>query len=174
MTITNSCVAVKSLTITDNAQLQAGVPECYTTRVDNVRAVTVGALGVGPYTPQLDPGLQWSISIKFMCRFCIRFSLLIIWVVSKHKIIIINNSNGITGETFSVQNVVCNGTLQRSCNSNPNWRNGPNIIARINPALASTGQTLVNGLCPERILWKWPTRRVARTTSADVTATTKA
>lgn len=173
VTDANSCVAVKSLTITDNAQLQAGVPNVTQPTCGQCNgAVTVGALGgVGPYTYSWTSGFSGA-SQSSLCAGLYQVLITDNLGCQQTQNVIINNSNGITGETFSVQNVVCNGNCNGAVTVTPIGGTAPISFAWINPALASTANS-VNGLCPGTYFVKMTDAQgCARTASADVTAAT--
>ncbi|MCC6369753.1 MAG: gliding motility-associated C-terminal domain-containing protein [Bacteroidia bacterium] len=147
VTDTNSCVAVKSQTITQNPQLQASAPLITqpTCNQCNGQAVVNAIGGVAPYTFTWTSGAVGA-SISNLCAGLYQVLITDNLNCQKTENIVINNSNGITGETFTVQNVACSGNCNGGATVTPVGGASPYGFNWINPALSTT-TSAANNLC---------------------------
>lgn len=148
VTDTNSCVAVKSETITENPQLQAGIPQITQPTCNQCNGqVNISAIGgVAPYTYSWTSGAVGA-SLIDLCAGLYQVLITDNLNCQQTQNVIINNSNGITSHSFVTQDVACSNSCNGGATVTPQGGAPPISFNWINPVLNST-LSAVNNLCP--------------------------
>lgn len=147
VTDTNSCVAVKAANIIENPELQSGLPLLSQPSCNqcNGQAQVNAFGGTAPYTYSWTSGANGA----FIDNLCAGVYQVLIKDNLNCEVlqnIIINNSNGITGHTFAVQDVACSGNCNGGATVTPSGGTSPISFAWINPVLSNTSNSASN-LC---------------------------
>ena len=139
VTDTNTCVALKSVTVTDNPQLQINVPFVTQPACNQCNgAVNINAFGgVAPYTCSWTNGATGT-SLANLCAGLYQVQITDSKNCNQTQNVIINNSNGITGAKFSVQNLACSTSCNGAVTVTPVGGTAPIAFAWINPVLNAT------------------------------------
>ena len=147
VTDSNSCIAVSSTTLTDNPQLQAGIPQVTqpTCNQCNGAANINGLGGVAPYTYSWTTGASGA-SQSSLCAGLYQVVITDQLNCQQTQNVVINNSNGITGETFAIQNITCAGSCNGGATVTPVGGTTPIFFSWVNPVQSSTINA-VTGLC---------------------------
>ncbi|MES2680660.1 MAG: gliding motility-associated C-terminal domain-containing protein [Bacteroidota bacterium] len=147
LTVTDgsNCVTIRSFTITDNPQIVLGVsqitqPSC---NMCNGAALVNAIGGTLPYTYTWTTGVSGP-SVTSLCAGLYQVDVTDALGCTQTQNVIINSSNGITGQTFSVQGLPCNGTCVGSVSVSAVGGNPPIVYNWVNPAVTGT---VISNLC---------------------------
>ncbi len=171
VTDTNTCVALKSVTITDNPQLQINVPMVTQPSCNQCNgAVSINAFGgVSPYTYSWTNGAGGT-SLSNLCAGLYQVQITDSKNCKQTQNVVINNSNGITGATFSVQNLACSSTCNGAATVTPIGGTTPINYAWINPVLSTTTNLASNLCAGNYFVQMTDARGCVRTESTGITA----
>ncbi len=171
VTDANSCVTIDSYTINENPQLTIGLPIVTQPSCNLCNgAASINALGgVLPYTYTWTTGATGPVTSS-LCAGLYQVKITDNLGCQQTETVIINNSTGITGETFNVQGLPCNGTCNGSASVTPIGGTAPYNYSWVSPA--STNST-VSGLCAGTYFVQMSDAQgCIRTSSVDVAAVT--
>ncbi len=147
VTDTKTCIAVKSLTLTDNPQIQISNPVVNQPSCNqcNGAASVVAIGGVLPYTYSWNNGASGN-ALNGLCAGLYQVLIMDQKNCLQTQNVVINNSNGITGANFNIQNLSCANSCNGSATVTPVGGTSPISYSWINPTLtSSTG--IVSNLC---------------------------
>lgn len=114
VTDNNNCKTISSNTINENPQLQINIPQVTQPSCNQCNGLaSVNAIGgVGPYTYTWSTGVS-GFSINSLCAGIYQVNIKDQLNCSNSQTVIINNSNGISGEIFTNKDIpcgaICNG-----------------------------------------------------------------
>ncbi len=147
LTVTDgsNCVTIRSFTINDNPQIVLGVSQITqpTCNMCNGAAVVNAVGGTLPYTYTWTTGVSGT-SVTSLCAGLYQVNVTDALGCNQTQNVIINNSNGISGESFSVQGLPCNGTCNGSASVTALGGNPPFVYNWLNPAVTSS---VISNLC---------------------------
>lgn len=165
------CSTIQSYTITDNPQIQAGLPQITQPNCGLCNGgVNLDIFGGTPaYSYTWSTGATGP-SISNLCAGIYPVNVEDALGCQVTQTIIINNSNGITGETFSVQGLPCNGTCDGSATVTALGGNGAITYNWISPTV--TGSVISNLCAGNYFVQMQDAQGCIRTASVNVDAVT--
>lgn len=142
---TTNCVTIESYTITENPQIQAGLPNV----TQPSCGLCNGAANLNVFGGSPAYSYTWSTgdtgpNVSNLCAGLYQVNVIDAVGCQVTQTIIINNSNGIAGETFSVQGLPCAGTCDGSATVAAVGGNGNITYTWLSP---SVNGPVVNNLC---------------------------
>jgi gliding motility-associated-like protein len=141
----NNCSTIRSYTITDNPPVQTAVPQITqpSCNLCNGAAILDVFGGTWPYTYTWTTGAN-TASVSNLCAGLYQVNIKDALGCSASQNIVINNSTGITGQTFSVQGLPCSGTCNGSASVTAVGGSQPIVYNWIAPAVTNS---VINNLC---------------------------
>lgn len=142
---TTNCVTIQSFTITENPQIQAGLPTVTQPSCGLCNgAVSLNVFGGSPaYTYTWSTGATGPASSN-LCAGIYQVNVQDVLGCQVTQTVILNNSNGIAGESFSVQGLPCAGTCDGSATVAAVGGNGNITYTWLNPV---TNGPVIGNLC---------------------------
>ncbi|PBQ31405.1 hypothetical protein CNR22_06390 [Sphingobacteriaceae bacterium] len=145
ITDNNGCSNVATASVTQGAQIISTAaitsPSC---GLCNGTASVTASGGVGPFTYNWSTSATGSI-ITNVCAGIYQVTATDNLSCSQTNTVIVNNSNGITGETTNVQNIPCSGSCIGAATVTPIGGTAPISFSWINPVSTNS---VISGLCP--------------------------
>lgn len=147
VTDVNACVTIKSATISENPELHLNIPQVTQPSCNQCNGLTtVNAFGgTGPYTYTWTNGAIGN-ALTGLCAGLYQVIVTDQLNCQSTQNVTINNSSGITGETFLVQDVPCVSNCNGGATVTPIGGAPPYAFNWINPPLTSTGNSAAS-LC---------------------------
>ncbi len=141
----NNCVSIRSFTLIDNLPILSGVPQITqpSCNLCNGAAITDIIGGTLPYTYTWTTGAN-SASLSGLCAGLYQVDVTDALGCRQTSNIIMNNSSGISGQTFSVQGLPCAGTCNGSATVTALGGTSPIVYNWISPAVTNS---VINNLC---------------------------
>jgi gliding motility-associated-like protein len=138
---TNTFTALISSPSAITATTSASQPSC---GLCNGSSTVIAAGGVGPYTLSWTNGSSGTTASS-LCAGIYQVNIVDFNGCSSLQNVLINSSNGITGQTFNNQNVLCAGNCNGSTTVSPIGGTAPITYSWVAPASTNS---FVSGLCP--------------------------
>lgn len=142
---TTNCVTIETYTINENPQMQSGTPQI----TQPSCGLCNGSANLNVFGGSPAYSYTWSTgstgpNVVGLCAGLYQVHVQDVFGCQLSQTVIINNSNGITGETFSVQGLPCSGTCNGSATVSAQGGNGAITYNWISPAVTNS---VISNLC---------------------------
>lgn len=171
VTSANGCMTINTFTITENPVININAPQITqpSCNLCNGSTTITPFGGILPYTYSWTTSAN-TPSVSNLCAGIYEVTVADALACRETFTLLINNSNGISGENFNVQNILCGGNCNGSATVTAVGGTAPFVYSWINPAL--TNSVITNLCAGTYFVQMTDAQNCIRTSSVEITAAT--